>query len=348
MFRMARLAIVSSVLILCGSAAVGAPNTTPAEPLPIIDVHVHAFQPDRFGPIGQVLCEPYEFWGGRDPAEPMAKYLHDLWNGNPQCPRKLKAPATADEIRKRTFAELERNNVVLAVVSGEPEDVELWRKQRPDQIMPGIHIGRTGPKNLPPIAELRRLHAAGQLKVLGEIAGQNGGMAPDDPALEPYFALAEELDIPVAFHMGLHAPGTAYFASLKFRAGNGDPLLFEEVLVRHPRMRIYLCHAAWPLSENLIALMHAHPQVYVDSSAIDHMIPRAEFHHHLQRLVEAGFGKRIMFGSDQMIWPEAISNAVEGINSAVFLTPNQKRDIFYNNAIRFFRLDKDKLGMATR
>jgi uncharacterized protein len=47
-----------------------------------------------------------------------------------------------------------------------------------------------------------------------------------------------------------------------------------------------------------------------------------------------------MFGSDQMVWPEAIGMAIEGIQSANFLTEEQKRDIFYNNAVRFFRLDK--------
>jgi predicted TIM-barrel fold metal-dependent hydrolase len=36
--------------------------------------------------------------------------------------------------------------------------------------------------------------------------------------------------------------------------------------------------------------------------------------------------------------PESIRLAVESIESADFLTPEQKRDIFYNNAVRFFRL----------
>jgi hypothetical protein len=31
--------------------------------------------------------------------------------------------------------------------------------------------------------------------------------------------------------------------------------------------------------------------------------------------------------------------AIEGIKSAGFLTEKQKRDIFYNNAARFLRLD---------
>ncbi len=70
-------------------------------------------------------------------------------------------------------------------------------------------------------------------------------------------------------------------------------------------------------------------------------MPRREFHAYLRRLVEAGFEKRIMFGSDQMVWPETIGMAVEGIESAEFLTEEQKRDILYNNAARFFRLEEN-------
>ena len=46
-----------------------------------------------------------------------------------------------------------------------------------------------------------------------------------------------------------------------------------------------------------------------------------------------------MFGSDQMQWPEAIGRAVEAIESADFLTAEHRRDIFYNNAVRFLRLN---------
>jgi predicted TIM-barrel fold metal-dependent hydrolase len=31
--------------------------------------------------------------------------------------------------------------------------------------------------------------------------------------------------------------------------------------------------------------------------------------------------------------------AVDAIDSATFLTPTEKRDIFYGNAVRFLRLD---------
>ena len=51
-----------------------------------------------------------------------------------------------------------------------------------------------------------------------------------------------------------------------------------------------------------------------------------------------------MFGSDQMQWPEVIDEAIEGIESAPFLSEEQKRDIFYNNAARFLRLSEAEIA----
>ena len=39
------------------------------------------------------------------------------------------------------------------------------------------------------------------------------------------------------------------------------------------------------------------------------------------------------------MWPQALGRAIDAVESATFLTPKQKRDIFYNNAARFLRLD---------
>ena len=54
---------------------------------------------------------------------------------------------------------------------------------------------------------------------------------------------------------------------------------------------------------------------------IDWYLPREEFHKYLRRLVEAGFARQIMFGSDEMIGPDAIKLAIGGVNSADFLSP---------------------------
>jgi uncharacterized protein len=106
-------------------------------------------------------------------------------------------------------------------------------------------------------------------------------------------------------------------------------------------------HAGWPYLQETKAIMHMYPQVYADLGAIDWLRPREEFHEYLRALMRAGLGKRLMFGSDQMVWPEGIGLAIEGIESASFLTEEQKRDIFYNNAVRFLRLDEKKLGQSS-
>jgi predicted TIM-barrel fold metal-dependent hydrolase len=64
--------------------------------------------------------------------------------------------------------------------------------------------------------------------------------------------------------------------------------------------------------------MSVYPQVYADLAVINWIIPREEFHEYLQDLIRAGLGKRLMFGSDQMVWPEAIGLAIDAIKSADF------------------------------
>ena len=303
-------------------------------PPPIIDVHLHAEGAADYGPPGGRMCIPYEEWPARDPGRPIDDYLKDF-TGAPKCSRSFAAPPTDQDIRDRSLAELERLNIVAVTSGDRPERVEAWRRQSPRRIIPALSFGSGA---LPTIASLRLLHAQGRLKVLGEITAQYGGMAPDDPALEPYYALAEELDIPVAIHVGPGPPGNAYFSFPKYRAALGDPLRLEPVLIRHPKLRVYAMHAGWPLGDAMIAMLFAHPQLHVDTGIIVYAYRRSDFHAYLKRLVDAGFAKRIMFGSDQMIWPHAIGAAVDGIESAPFLTPEQKRDILYNNAARFLRL----------
>ena len=43
-----------------------------------------------------------------------------------------------------------------------------------------------------------------------------------------------------------------------------------------------------------------------------------------------------MYGSDQMVWKDAFKISIDNIESATFLTAQQKEDIFYNNAKTFF------------
>jgi len=63
---------------------------------------------------------------------------------------------------------------------------------------------------------------------------------------------------------------------------------------------------------------------------------------YIQRIVEAGFEDRVMFGTDQMNWPKLMAASISVIQNAEYLTSQQKRDILYNNAAGFLRLDQKK------
>ena len=100
----------------------------------------------------------------------------------------------------------------------------------------------------------------------------------------------------------------------------------------------------YPLLDDLRALLFAHPQVYVDIASIVYTEPRPAFYRYLQGLVEAGYGDRILFGSDQMIWPGVIELSIEAIEDAPFLSEGQKRNLLYDNAARFLRLSDETIA----
>jgi len=275
---------------------------------------------------------------GVDPAKPFD------FTGQATCKVTVPPPASDDEMLHDMLAEMDRFNIVAGVLAGDAGQLERWMKASPDRFIPAANFFVD--ENLPPptrLAELEQLAVAGKAQVFAEITAQYRGLAPDDPPLEPYYTLAERLDVPVGIHMGYGAPGGPYWIYPAYRAALGNPLLLEDLLIRHPKLRVYVMHAGMPMTDEMIAVLYSHPQVYVDISADNVGVPREEFYIHLRRLVEAGYGKRVMFGSDQMIWPEAIEVAVKSITEASFLSKEQKRDILYNNAARFLRLSQETI-----
>lgn len=309
-------------------------------PEPIIDMHMHAWSLADLGgspPPGCLGAYGVEMHGV-DPAKPFD------FASQATCKVMVEAPKTDTDLLRDTLKELQRFNVVAGVIAGDRETVAKWVAAAPDRFVPaGNFFVDDG---LPPVSrveELERRAQSGETKVFAEITPQYRGLPPDHPALEPFYAMAERLDIPVGIHMGYGAPGGPYWLYPSYRAALGNPLALEDLLTKHRRLRVYVMHAGMPMTDEMIALLYSHPQVYVDISADNWGVPRSEFYVHLRRLVEAGYGKRIMFGSDQMVWPQAIKVAIDSITEAPFLSEEQKRDILYNNAARFLRLSQQQI-----
>lgn len=328
-------AVVAALLLVSATSLAQQP------PPPIIDMHLHASRVADYRGLmtgGQARlphCVPMTDY----PVPASGKAWRDVFSAtSPEC-RATLSGATDDEVMTQSLEIMRRRNVI-GVTSG--PTVAQWVAVARDRIIPSL--GLSGGPDSPPPDSVRAWLQAKRFALIGEVIAQYGGLPPDDPALEPYWALAEQLDVPVGIHIGTGPVGAPYIAFGQYRARLHSPLGLEEVLVRHPGARVYIMHAGWPMLDDLLAVLWTHPHVYVDVGAISWALPRAEFHRYLQRLVEAGFGKRVLFGSDQMIWPETIELAIQSIETAAFLSAEQKRDIFYNNAARFLRLSEQEIA----
>lgn len=328
-------------------AALGMAAALPAAATPpILDMHLHARAADYAGSNPPPMCAPFAVMPRWDPSKGQEEGF--AFEVMPPCPEPIMAVATDAQALEETISVMERRNII-GMVSGEPDRMAAWKAAAPERVIVGLDL-RINPDQAASHVkvrtpeEIRALHAEGAFQVLGEVMAQYEGIAANDPRLEPYWALAEELDIPVGIHMGMGGPADSYMGAAGYRARNSSPLLLEDVLVRHPQLRVYIMHAGYPLLDDLRALLFSHPQVYVDVSMIVYGEPRPAFYRFLQTLVEAGYGDRIMFGSDQMIWPGIIEPAIRSIEEAPFLDEKQKRDILYNNAARFLRLSETDIA----
>jgi uncharacterized protein len=229
-----------------------------------------------------------------------------------------------------------------------------WREQAPDRFVAAVsfpcHEGRR-PEMQPCFPEwngwpdpewLRTQHSAGRLAALGELFNVYYGIPPTDERLAPYWALAEELDIPVGVHTGRGPPPgrRAPGCCPNFDDDFGDPALLEPVLRRHPKLRVWLMHAGGPFQDEAVALMRAYPNVYADMSILNSMAPPAVERHSLRAFLDAGLGDRIMLGTDN----QPIERILERMDAFDFLSEAQRRAILYDNAAHFLRLSPGEIA----
>lgn len=317
-----------SLALVAFPVAAQQPESSP----PILDVQLRISAPGAFGRPAPGFCPAQ---GGEAIATLDSKNKIQ-GSQDAQCPKHLSAADSDEELVEKTLTILKQYNIV-AVALAPPAQAKQWQSAEPKRIIPGLFFTADQKFERTRIDAQR---ARGEFAVLGEAVTTHEGFSPSDPDWDRYLAMAEELDIPLGIQIGVESSATAsFFATAKYADQYGDPLVLADAFARHPRLRAYVLHGGWPHVEGMIALMGAHPQLYADISMIDWYLPREEFHKYLRRLVEAGFAKRIMFGSDEMIWPGAIELAIDAVTSADFLSAKQKRDIFYNNAAKFLRFD---------
>ena len=186
-------------------------------------------------------------------------------------------------------------------------------------------------KDLPDLKWVEKVIREKKIDFIGEVLNQYYGFSPSDTLLYPYYALAEKYGLPVGIHTGLGGPDNG---SPAFRAALGDPILMEDMLVKFPKLNVWIMHCGAPYLESTMAIMKYYPNVYADISAISNpwIFPPAEFKYIMKRFMDAGFGNRLMFGSDNGDINEILAN----FNALESLSPREKEAIRYQNAETFF------------
>jgi hypothetical protein len=253
------------------------------------------------------------------------------------------SPKTAEEHMTRSLEIMKEKNVVLGIVSGSSvASVEQWHAAAPERILKGI--GVDDPTNFMKPEELDRLFREKRLDAFGEVAAQYAGYSPSDPAFDAYWAVAEKHGVPVGIHTGGGPPRTPYTCCPKFRLKLGDPLLLEDLLVKYPQLKVYVMHAGGFFPQNALMLMTMYPHIYVDIGALSWTpIAGDLLEPFLEEAKRRRMLDRVMFGSDQMRWPEAIALAIDRVNRLAFLTLEEKQDIFYDNAAKFLGLTAEEI-----
>jgi uncharacterized protein len=151
------------------------------------------------------------------------------------------------------------------------------------------------------VVDPSRPEAAADLRHAIETLGLAGakmvpsGWTPDDPRVQPVFALAAELELPLLFHSGIFIDG---------RSGRFcRPVLFE-ALRDHPGVRVALAHLGWPWTDEAIAvglIDRIHGVPYPDALFrfdISFGPPPPYRLEVLQRAVEVLGARALQFGSD--------------------------------------------------
>jgi predicted TIM-barrel fold metal-dependent hydrolase len=240
---------------------------------------------------------------------------------------------TSKEHLAETIQKMNQHKIEYAVICGTLESIERY-SNADKRFIPGYQDYE---ETLIPVKQFEQYVQSGKIKVFGEVMAVYKGMTLADSLYQPYLAICEKYGIPVAYHSGGSFPNAQQLGWPNYRIALGDPFLIEDVLVKYPKLKLYLMHAGENFFENTLRMMDGYPNLYADLGVELWLHPLTKDYgtRFLKLAKEYGFLDRVLFGSDQMVWPKAISSSIDFLNSMNFLTQDEKEMILYKNAKKF-------------
>jgi len=284
-----------------------------SETSPVFDVHMHAMPPTFF-----VRATEANFGAHRKTATGMI--------------------TDPEKLLTRTVEEMDKNHVRWGLLSGDNGMVQEWVAKYPGRFLPSFRPDFSAEDPGQAVAQFAKEVAEAKWRAVGELGLPYAGRPLNDPALFPYYEVCERAGVPVFFHTGLDGPEPQRLVSPAFRIELGDPLLLQDVVIRFPKLKIVIMHMGWPFFDHALYMLYAYPNVFVDVAVVDWILGKAVFERMLREAIDTVGNDRILFGSDQMVWPQMITPAVAAIRDAKFLTEVDKRHILWENAAALFGL----------
>ena len=258
---------------------------------------------------------------------------------------------TADSLQScvdKLQLEMRRNRVDIALVltsykvnPGRPSTratIEATRGRKHIRVIAGLAFASLSPAVL---EELREDLGQGSIRGLKLYPGYEP-FFPNDEALEPVYALAQEFKVPVMVHSGdTFTPK----GKLKY----AHPLNIDEVAVDHPDVDFVICHLGNPWIRDCMEVVYKNRNVYTDISGLvlGDFSDRFEsfMRKQLQEMLEYGVEPdKVLFGTD---WPLASMESYLEFIEELRLPERERRKIMWENAARLFRLSPSDSLFAT-
>jgi hypothetical protein len=158
---------------------------------------------------------------------------------------------TAKEHLEQTIYEMDKNKIEYAVICGTIESIDRYTMAE-KRFIPGYQDYQ---ENLIPVKQFEEYVISGKIKVFGEVMAVYKGRTLADSIYQPYLAICEKYGIPVAYHSGGSFPDAQNLGWPKYRISLGNPFLIEDVLVKYPKLKVYLMHAGENYYENTLRMM---------------------------------------------------------------------------------------------
>ncbi len=294
----------------------------------LIDAHVHIWHRDM---LPDRAIENY--------LEPLKK-IKDLFDGAFDLGVDEEIPFPDYEYKMEEYKSfLDANRIDYAVVLG--TDFEMVNEHRmtndeymdwlfekcshDDRYVPFISVdANKGKDALRSIERLVKKYDPKGIKVYPAT-----GYYPNDPKLDDYWNLIDDLGLVVTTHAG------SAFAPLDEKYCH--PSFFADVAEKHPDLKIIIAHLGGKFHDELFPLMDSHENVYTDCSALQGwswedksmIIKRLES-------VTSRYPERVVFGTDCPLYEEAFATQlfIDYIMTSEWGTEKIKRDLMGNTMAR--------------